>query len=117
MARVQPGGRDNGNSEFGGPDRDRTGDLIVANDALSQLSYRPLQAADDAIVARDYCTAGDRTSFGMDLRNCLLRFRNAKGPARAGPSFVSERASHLGQLLYVPAWNCTTLLIVPVPVP
>src|SRR5271166_1439822 len=25
----------------GGPGRDRTGDLIVANDALSQLSYRP----------------------------------------------------------------------------
>ncbi len=28
----------------GGPDRDRTGDLIVANDALSQLSYRPTRA-------------------------------------------------------------------------
>ena len=27
---------------IGGPDRDRTGDLIVANDALSQLSYRPI---------------------------------------------------------------------------
>jgi hypothetical protein len=27
---------------FGGPDRDRTGGLIVANDALSQLSYRPI---------------------------------------------------------------------------
>ena len=26
----------------GGPGRDRTGDLIVANDALSQLSYRPM---------------------------------------------------------------------------
>jgi hypothetical protein len=26
----------------GGPGRDRTGDLIVANDALSQLSYRPI---------------------------------------------------------------------------
>jgi hypothetical protein len=26
---------------FGGRDRDRTGDLIVANDALSQLSYSP----------------------------------------------------------------------------
>ena len=25
----------------GGPGRDRTGDLIVANDALSQLSYTP----------------------------------------------------------------------------
>ena len=27
--------------EIGGPDRDRTDDLIIANDALSQLSYRP----------------------------------------------------------------------------
>ena len=26
----------------GGPDRDRTGDLLVANEALSQLSYRPI---------------------------------------------------------------------------
>ena len=26
---------------FGGPNQDRTGDLIVANDALSQLSYWP----------------------------------------------------------------------------
>ena len=26
---------------FGGAGRDRTGDLIVANDALSQLSYSP----------------------------------------------------------------------------
>ncbi len=25
----------------GGPDRDRTDDLVIANDALSQLSYRP----------------------------------------------------------------------------
>ena len=27
--------------KIGGRDRDRTGDLIVANDALSQLSYSP----------------------------------------------------------------------------
>ena len=26
---------------FGGADRDRTGGLVVANDALSQLSYSP----------------------------------------------------------------------------
>src|ERR1700676_2067183 len=29
-------------SEFGGASRDRTDDLIVANDALSQLSYSPM---------------------------------------------------------------------------
>jgi hypothetical protein len=30
---------------FGGASRDRTDDLIVANDALSQLSYSPTQRA------------------------------------------------------------------------
>ena len=29
--------------KFGGASRDRTDDLIVANDALSQLSYSPVQ--------------------------------------------------------------------------
>ncbi len=28
---------------FGGADRDRTGGLLVANQALSQLSYSPIQ--------------------------------------------------------------------------
>lgn len=30
---------------FGGPERDRTADLLVANEALSQLSYRPVLPA------------------------------------------------------------------------
>ena len=30
---------------FGGPDRDRTGDLTDANRTLSQLSYRPMGKA------------------------------------------------------------------------
>jgi hypothetical protein len=32
------------NRRVAGGDRDRTGDLIVANDALSQLSYAPSHA-------------------------------------------------------------------------
>ena len=32
----------NAEEEFGGASRDRTDDLIVANDALSQLSYSPV---------------------------------------------------------------------------
>jgi hypothetical protein len=32
--------------ENGGASRDRTDDLIVANDALSQLSYSPMQDLD-----------------------------------------------------------------------
>ncbi len=29
-------------AKTGGPDQDRTDDLLIANEALSQLSYRPL---------------------------------------------------------------------------
>jgi hypothetical protein len=32
---------------FGGASRDRTDDLIVANDALSQLSYSPIFRLDE----------------------------------------------------------------------
>jgi hypothetical protein len=28
--------------KYGGPERDRTAGLLVANEALSQLSYRPI---------------------------------------------------------------------------
>jgi hypothetical protein len=30
-------------AKHGGPDRDQTDDLVVANDALYQLSYRPVR--------------------------------------------------------------------------
>ena len=30
-------------TDFGGADRDRTGDLLLAKQALSQLSYSPLK--------------------------------------------------------------------------
>src|SRR5580765_3021469 len=37
--------------KFGGASRDRTDDLIVANDALSQLSYSPVQVGiDDSVI-------------------------------------------------------------------
>ena len=32
-------------TDLGGADRDRTGGLLVANQALSQLSYSPLNPA------------------------------------------------------------------------
>jgi hypothetical protein len=37
---------------FGGADRDRTGGLVVANDALSQLSYSPTCKVEDKLLAR-----------------------------------------------------------------
>jgi hypothetical protein len=46
--KVKLNSNPNSNSkpEFGGAGRDRTGDLIVANDALSQLSYSPTRGLD-----------------------------------------------------------------------
>ena len=39
----------------GGARRDRTDDLLNANQALSQLSYGPSQAADPAVTAVQRC--------------------------------------------------------------
>ena len=44
---------DNLNS-FYGPERDRTADLLNANQALSQLSYRPLSILDFRLRISDY---------------------------------------------------------------
>jgi len=41
-------------SKNGGARRDRTADLVIANDALSQLSYGPAKGNDSAAVARDF---------------------------------------------------------------
>ena len=52
---------------FGGAERDRTADLLVANEALSQLSYSPTYGRDlvDYIHARaDRKTAGSRPTIG-----------------------------------------------------
>jgi hypothetical protein len=43
-------------SEDGGADRDRTGGLLVANQALSQLSYSPfLVVCGSSLVIRVFC--------------------------------------------------------------
>jgi hypothetical protein len=39
--------------KIGGARRDRTADLVIANDALSQLSYGPAKRNDNAAVARN----------------------------------------------------------------
>jgi hypothetical protein len=40
--RISRGERLDFDDEFGGASRDRTDGLVVANDALSQLSYSPI---------------------------------------------------------------------------
>ena len=54
--------------EFGGASRARTDDLIVANDALSQLSYSPLEAADVPIGIAILA------AFAMEDQPCLFIF-------------------------------------------
>ena len=62
---------------FGGASRDRTDDLIVANDALSQLSYSPLQVG--SVTQVFYQPSGMRTkriprfSFRAELSQRSLR--------------------------------------------
>ena len=42
---------------FGGASRDRTDDLIVANDALSQLSYSPTKVGRTFLILRHFANA------------------------------------------------------------
>ena len=53
-----------GSSEFGGASRDRTDDLIVANDALSQLSYSP--NAREEVLERFYQARGHLTKLAHE---------------------------------------------------
>ncbi len=50
-------------SYYGGPDQDRTGDLIVANDALSQLSYKPIN-----MNINLFCFTGFSLEFSLFFR-------------------------------------------------
>ena len=70
---------------IGGPDRDRTGDLIVANDALSQLSYRPTKKTARSEIAG---ACADTLILAAKLR--------AGKSARALPETRAIRAARLG---------------------
>ena len=59
----------------GGARRDRTADLVIANDALSQLSYGPVVAAS--------IEAGGRQSAPFTIR-AKVKSRTAEEPAFSG---------------------------------
>src|SRR5258705_7998775 len=94
-------------SKFGGPDRDRTGDLLNAIQARSQLRYRPTR--------RGTFDGSAGPSLKEDLRPLLpfYRARDAKlardvaikiRPSTSWPcSTLSRRAS----------WNCDTSAVSP----
>jgi hypothetical protein len=71
--------------KIGGASRDRTDDLIVANDALSQLSYSPMQDwmgfpdyfISDLTLVHDF--AADRGEFFFaSLAEFLCRLRDTQ---------------------------------------
>ena len=74
-----------GNGTNGGAERDRTADLLVANEALSQLSYSPHRP-----LTRSSC-AGEhkRTSFATNFCKCN-RSRYA-GPQHDSPAFSRKQ--------------------------
>ena len=54
----------------GGADRDRTDDLVVANDALSQLSYGPMGVIFGPVNLRSQ--AGQAGIFALLRTNCSM---------------------------------------------
>jgi hypothetical protein len=66
-------------SKYGGASRDRTDDLIVANDALSQLSYSPVRVG----VVPDY--------FISDPESAPTGRSKPDGPAGRSTSAVISR--------------------------
>jgi hypothetical protein len=50
--------------DFGGRDRDRTGDLLVANEALSQLSYSPTSSSKSLTKDIDVSKTPRESRFG-----------------------------------------------------
>ena len=58
----------------GGADRDRTDDLYVANVALSQLSYSPIN-----IVSPTAGTVAARRDYVRGLRRCQDMLRRGEG--------------------------------------
>ena len=77
-----------------GPERDRTADLLNANQALSQLSYRP-ERGRGILVER---FAIQRTMFAVVPRSA------SPIPASLGINFRPPSRAKIGG----PKWNCTT---------
>ena len=55
--------------KIGGPERDRTAGLLVANEALSQLSYRPIN--DGMQHALSFGVSESHASYYTNNRGCL----------------------------------------------
>ena len=87
---------------FGGGDRDRTGDLIVANDALSQLSYTPSNPPEIEVIIQSAGNSrgpagGERGIRTLEELSPLLPFQGSRlNRSRTSPKFMRLRASQEG---------------------
>jgi hypothetical protein len=81
---------------YGGADRDRTGGLLVANQALSQLSYSPLTT-----VASFQLSVTSRTYWKLAAGNWLLILVGLGRVELPTSPLSGVRSSHLS---YRPGW-------------
>ncbi len=87
--------------KFGGADRDRTDDLVIANDALSQLSYGPMVSVlprrarylSDICFVRRVLSSLDRTLIGLGLM-CICGVWLLRAEAE-GPKFGCDLTNKL----------------------
>jgi hypothetical protein len=77
-------------SAVGGAEEDRTPDLVIANDALSQLSYSPVQRMAHLSAGPPGCQAPQ--GIGPAAANLTLRGFSCLSPANSATSLDSEQA-------------------------
>jgi hypothetical protein len=83
---------------FGGRDRDRTCDLVVANDALSQLSYTPTAPnilANTHERAKPVPPASSFSSASIFVNHRIARVHHAAKRFDSFPSAVIYRSIHI----------------------
>ena len=88
---------------FGGASRDRTDDLIVANDALSQLSYSPTNVGNTGKCGRQ-CDTRSRLSLYKECPTHEIRDRQL--PIDRSHSFLSRGITTTRAAPLVNLWAC-----------
>ena len=94
--------RTSGDRESGGASRARTDGLVVANDALSQLSYSPTKrtnSSDRHVILPAFCSWAPRCTV---IRVCRL-ILSEKGTRRSNGPFASLTGQAAGAA--VPTWH------------
>ena len=78
--------------DIGGAERDRTADLLVANEALSQLSYSPPPDARHALPRQAQAPSNDSQS--VSASNARLKLQPVQSPRFLPPAAFRPHATH-----------------------